>query len=180
MGIEHRSSEEWLLVIGHRSSVKRWICNHILQWNIPDGGGLLPKIPLTENREPTTDNHKVGQILWILPLFVSLLCCASVSKEEPISWEITFFSLGAKVQFGTTAPIQRLSAFNPDDVMIAQLSFPVPPRQTESLYFQWSEAETYRFEATLTTGDIIVQSVTAPLTYTQGNFRDCDSLWCRN
>jgi len=73
------------------------------------------------------------------------------------------------VQFDATAPIQRLSAFNPDDVMVAQLNFPVPPRQTESIYFQWSEGETYRFEATLSTGDITVQSVTAPRTYTQGN-----------
>jgi len=104
-----------------------------------------------------------------LPLLVFLLSCVSAPKEEPISWKVTFFSLGAKVQFDATAPIQRLSAFNPDDVMVAQLNFPVPPRQTESIYFQWSEGETYRFEATLSTGDITVQSVTAPRTYTQGN-----------
>ena len=73
------------------------------------------------------------------------------------------------MQFETTAPIQRLSAFNHDDVMVAQLHFPVPPRRTESLYFQWNEGETYRFEATLSTGDSIVQNVTAPRTYTQGN-----------
>ena len=111
----------------------------------------------------------MAQILWVLPLLLSLLSCAATPKEEPISWKITFFSLGAQVQFETTASIQRLSAFNPDNVRVAQLNFPVPPRQTESLYFQWNEAETYRFEATLTTGDIIVQSVTAPRTYTQGN-----------
>ena len=104
-----------------------------------------------------------------MPLLVSLLSCVSAPKEEPISWKVTFFSLGAKVQFDATAPIQRLSAFNPDDVMVAQLNFPVPPRQTESIYFHWSEGETYRFEATLSTGDITVQSVTAPRTYTQGN-----------
>ena len=109
------------------------------------------------------------QVLWVLPLLVSLLSCASAPKEEPISWEITFFSLGAKVQFETMAPIQRLRAFNPDDVMVAQLNFPVPPRRTESLYFEWKERETYRFEATLFTGDVTVQSVTAPRTYTQGN-----------
>ena len=104
-----------------------------------------------------------------MPLLVFFLSCVSAPKEEPISWKVTFFSLGAKVQFDATAPIQRLSAFNPDDVMVAQLNFPVPPRQTESIYFHWSEGETYRFEATLSTGDITVQSVTAPRTYTQGN-----------
>ena len=47
------------------------------------------------------------------------------------------FFIGGKVQFGTTVPIRHLSAFNLDDVMVAQLNFPVPPRQTESLYFEW-------------------------------------------
>lgn len=119
------------------------------------------------NRTPYQST--IEKCFWVLPLLVSLLSCASAPKEEPFSWKVTFFSLGAKVQFDATAPIQRLSAFNPDDVMVAQLNFPVPPRQTEFLYFQWSEGETYRFEATLSTGDITVQSVTAPRTYTQGN-----------
>ena len=119
------------------------------------------------NRTPYQST--VEKCFWVLPLLVSLLSCVSTPKEEPISWKVTFFSLGAKVQFGTTAPIQHLSAYNPNDVRVAQLDFPVPPRQTESLYFQWSEGETYRFEATLSTGDITVQSVTAPRTYTQGN-----------
>lgn len=116
------------------------------------------------------NHNNLGQkCFWGLSLLVFLLSCASPPKEEPISWKVAFFSLGAKGQFETASPIQRLSAFNPDGVMVAQLNFPVSPRQTESLYFQWSEAETYRFEATLTTGDIIVQHVTAPRTYTQGN-----------
>ena len=121
---------------------------------------------------PTAEVRKSyhGQkCFWVLPLLVSLLSCASTPKEEPVSWKVTFFSLGAKVQFETTAPIQRLTAFNPDGVRVAQLNFPVSPRQTESLYFQWSEGETYRFEATLSTGERIVQSVTAPQTYTQGH-----------
>ena len=117
----------------------------------------------------TSSLSTIAQILWVLPLLVSLLSCASAPKEEPISWEVTFFSLGAKAQFETMAPIQRLRAFNPDDVMVAQLNFPGPPRRTESLYFEWNEGETYRFEATLFTGDVTVQSVTAPQTYTQGN-----------
>ena len=43
------------------------------------------------------------------------------------------------------------------------------PRQTESLYFEWQAGEIYKFEATLSTGDISVQRVTAPRIYTQGN-----------
>jgi len=98
-----------------------------------------------------------------------LVSCVSAPKEEPFTWKVTFFSLGAKAQLRAEAPVQRLNAFNADGVMVAQLNFPTPPRQTESLYFEWREGESYRFEATLTTGDVDVQTVTAPRTYTQGS-----------
>ena len=104
-----------------------------------------------------------------LPLLVFLFSCASAPKEEPFTWKVTFFSLGAKVQLRSEAPVQRLNAFNADGVMVAQLNFPTPPRQTEPLYFEWREGETYRFEVTLTTGDVDVQTVIAPRTYTQGS-----------
>ena len=90
-------------------------------------------------------------------------------KEEPFSWKVTFFSLGAKVQFSAEAPIQRLNAFNADGVRVAQLNFPTPPRRTEPLYFEWGAGETYRFEAVLSTGSVDIQRVTAPRVYTQGN-----------
>jgi hypothetical protein len=121
---------------------------------------------MTHSLNRTTAMEKA---VWCMLLLVFLISCASTPKEESFSWKVTFFSLGAKVQFNTEAPIQRLSAFNADGVMVAQLNFPVPPRQTESLYFEWSEAETYRFEATLSTGSVNVQKVTAPHVYTQGN-----------
>lgn len=104
-----------------------------------------------------------------MPLLVFLISCAATPKEEPFSWRVTFFSLGAKVQFSTEAPVQRLSAFNANGVRVAQLDFPVPPRQIEPLYFEWREGETYRFEATLSTGGVDTETVTAPHVYTQGN-----------
>lgn len=107
--------------------------------------------------------------VWCMPLLVFLISCAATPKEEPFSWKVTFFSLGAKVQFSTEAPVQRLRAFNANGVRVAQLDFPVPPRQIESLYFQWREGETYRFEATLSTGSVDTETVTAPHVYTQGN-----------
>ena len=110
----------------------------------------------------------IEKALWCVLLFVFLISCASTPKEKPFSWKVTFFSLGAKVQFSTDAPVQRLSAVNADGVMVAQLDFPVPPRQTESLYFEWLEGETYRFEATLSTGSVNTETVTAPRTYTHG------------
>lgn len=102
-------------------------------------------------------------------LLVSLISCATTPKEAPFSWKVTFFSLGAKVQFRTEAPVQRLRAFNANGVRVAQLDFPVPPRQMESLYFEWHAGETYRFEATASTGSINVQEIAAPRSYTQGN-----------
>ena len=124
---------------------------------------------MTHALNRTLYQSTIERVLWGSLLLIALLSCAAAPQEEPVSWKVTFFSFGARVQFETTAPIQRLSAFNPDDLMVAQLNFPVPPRQTESLYFQWSEGETYRFEATLSTGESLVESVTTPRTYTHGN-----------
>lgn len=107
--------------------------------------------------------------VWCMPLLVFLISCAATPKEKPFSWRVTFFSLGAKVQFSPEAPVQRLRAFNANGVMVAQLDFPVSPRQIESLYFEWHEGETYRFEATLSTGSVDTETVTAPHVYTQGN-----------
>ena len=104
-----------------------------------------------------------------LPLLVFLVGCASTPQEKPLSWEVTFFSLGAKVEFGAVSPIQQLNAFNADGVRVAQLNFPTPPRQIEPLYFEWREGETYRFEATLGTGSVDSQTLTAPRFYTQGS-----------
>ena len=119
------------------------------------------------NRQLRIDNY--SKIFWFLPLLVCLLSCASAPKKEPFTWKVTFFSLGAKAQLSAEAPVQRLNAFNADGVMVAQLNFPTSPRQTEPLYFEWREGGTYKFEAILTTGDVDVQTVTAPRTYTQGS-----------
>ena len=105
--------------------------------------------------------------LLLLPLLV--VACTTETKENPLAWQITFFSLGAKVQFHNEPPIARISAFNSDRMLVAQLNFPVPPRQIESLYFEWQEGETYRFEAALQTGQISVQTVTAPRVHAPGN-----------
>ena len=115
------------------------------------------------------DRSAIKKSLWCLPLLVCLISCVSTPPEESLSWEVMFFSLGAKVQFGAASPVQRLNAFNADGVMVAQLNFPTPPRQIEPLYFEWREGEIYRFEATLVTGSVERRTVTAPRSYTQGS-----------
>lgn len=106
-------------------------------------------------------------LLLFLPLL--LMGCTPDAKEKPLAWQIAFFPLGAKVQLSEDALIEQLSAFDSEGRLVAQLHFPAPPRQTESLYFEWQEGETYRFEATLSTKDIAVQTLTAPHAYTQGS-----------
>lgn len=109
---------------------------------------------------------KWGSLLFLLVLFIG---CAPKTQKDPLSWQITFFSLGAKVQFAGEAPIKQVSVFNSDGTMVAQLNFPAPPRPIESLYFEWQEEETYRFEATLSTEHVSVQKVTAPQQHARGS-----------
>lgn len=104
----------------------------------------------------------------ILPLFC--IGCVQEKTSDPLSWEITFFPLGAKVQFANQAPIRQISAFNSDGNKVAQLDFPVQPRQIEALYFEWQAGEIYKFETTLSSGEVVVQTVSAPPKYVQGNF----------
>lgn len=109
---------------------------------------------------------------WILLLLLLIFCigCTTEKATESLPWQITFFPLGAKVEFANQAPIKQITAFNSDGNLVAQLDFPVQARQIESLYFQWQAGETYKFEATLSSGEVVVQTVSAPLKYAQGNF----------
>lgn len=102
-------------------------------------------------------------------LFILFIGCEPKSQEDSVLWQIAFFPLGAKVHFTNDAPIQQLSAFNSDGVVVAQLDFPTQPRQTEMLYFEWQEGETYRFEAVSHSGQVSIQSATAPRLYPRGS-----------
>ena len=109
---------------------------------------------------------KWGILLFLLVLFIG---CTPQADDDVLSWQITFFPLGAKVEFTSQAPIKQVSAFNADGTLVSQLNFPGLPRQIESLYFEWQEGETYRFEATSSSDLVSVQTVTAPRTYPRGS-----------
>ncbi len=109
---------------------------------------------------------KWGILLFLPILFIG---CTTETQEDALSWQITFFSLGAKVEFTSQAPIKQVSAFNADGTLVSQLNFPGLPRQIESLYFEWQEGEIYRFEATSSSDFVSVQKVTAPRTYPRGS-----------
>lgn len=106
----------------------------------------------------------------LLPLLSLLLIgCATETKEKPLAWQITFFPLGAKVQFREEALIEQVSAFDSDGRLVAQLDFPAPPRQIESLYFEWQPGKVYRFRATLPTGRVHTQTAIAPRVHAHGS-----------
>ena len=108
---------------------------------------------------------------WVL-LLLLIICigCTTEEATEPLLWQISFFPLGAKVKLTNQTPIKQITAFNADGDLVAQLNFPVQPRQIESLYFEWDAGADYRFEATLASKEIVVQTVSAPLEYAHGNF----------
>ncbi len=80
----------------------------------------------------------------------------------PWHGRLRFFRSVPRYSLSNESPVAQVSAFSADGTLVAQLNFPTPPRQIEVLYFEWREAEVYRFEATLSTGQVHVQSVTAP------------------
>ena len=110
--------------------------------------------------------------LGFLPI-LCILCigCAPKTQDESLSWQITFVPLGVKVHFTDEAPIKHVSVFTSDGALVAQLDFPTVPRQIETVYFEWQEGETYRFEAILHADQISEQTVTAPHTYPRGRLK---------
>lgn len=95
--------------------------------------------------------------------------CTEKTEDTPLSWQIAFVPLGAELHFTDEAPIKQVSAFTSDGVLVAQLEFPITPRQIETVYFAWQEGETYRFEAISHADQISEKTVTAPRTYPRGS-----------
>ncbi len=109
---------------------------------------------------------RLGLLLVLPILFIG---CIQEKHESTLSWQITFIPLGAKVQFEDPTQIKKISAFNSAGTLVTEINFPVQPRQTESLYFEWEEGVTYRFETTLSSEAVSVKTVTAPHKYARGS-----------
>ncbi|RKU32534.1 hypothetical protein C6496_23865 [Candidatus Poribacteria bacterium] len=118
-------------------------------------------------------NPHISYISHLLSLLLCLgyLACAPKSGEQaPISWAVTFFPLGAKVEFDATIRenIQKVTAFDSEDRLVAQLDLGGYARSTESLYFRWEKGQTYRFEVMYQNGKSAFQTVRAPQTDPRG------------
>ena len=106
-----------------------------------------------------------------LLLCLGYLACAPKSSEQvPISWNVTFFPLGAQVEFDATIreSVQKVTVLDPEDRLVAQLDLGGYARSTESLYFRWKRGKTYRFEVMHQNGESTVQTVQAPQTDPRG------------
>ena len=121
--------------------------------------------------------RKWGFLVFLPLLFVG---CSPERVDEAELWQINFLPLGAKLQFTENAPIKKVSTYNSEGTMVAQISFPSHPRQIESLYFEWKEGESYRFEASLSTDQVIVKTVSAPRDFSHGDLEIAIPYGIRN
>ena len=104
-------------------------------------------------------------------LCLCYLACAPKSGEQaPISWAVTFFPLGAKVEFDATIRenVQKVTVLDPEGRLVAQLDLGGYARSTESLYFRWEKGRTYQFEVVYQNGESTTQTVQAPQTDPRG------------
>ncbi len=112
----------------------------------------------------------ISRLLSLL-LCLGYLACAPKSGEQvPISWTVTFFPLGAKVEFDAAIreSVQKVTALDPEGRLVAQLDLGGYARSTESLYFRWEKGQTYQFEVIYQNGESASQTVQAPQTDPRG------------
>ncbi len=99
------------------------------------------------------------------------LACAPKSGEQaPISWAVTFFPLGAKVEFDAAIRenVQKVTVLDSEGRLVAQLDLGGYARGIESLYFRWEKGRTYQFEVIYQNGESAAQTVEAPQTDPRG------------
>ena len=106
----------------------------------------------------------------MLLCFFYLACAPKSGEQAPISWAVTFFPLGAKVEFDAAIRerVQKVAALNSEGRLVAQLDLGGYARGTESLYFRWEKGKTYQFEVMYQNGESAAQTVQAPQTDPRG------------
>ncbi len=110
------------------------------------------------------------RLLFLLFWLFYLACTPTSVEQAPISWAVTFFSLGARIEFdaATRENVQNITALDSEDRVITQLNLGGYSRRTESLYFRWEKGRTYRFAVTYQNGESTTQTVQAPQTDSRG------------
>ncbi len=100
------------------------------------------------------------------------LACAPKSGEQvQISWAVTFFPLGARVEFDAAIRenVQKVTVLDSEGRLVAQLNLGGYARSTESLYFRWEKGQMYQFEVMYQNSESATQTVQAPQTDPRGS-----------
>ena len=112
----------------------------------------------------------ISRLLYLSLCLCYLACVPRSGEQDPISWVVNFFPLGAKVEFSTAIreSVQKVVAFDSEGRLVAQLDLGGYSRSTETLYFRWEKGKNYRFEVMYNNGESATQSVRAPQTDPRG------------
>ena len=106
----------------------------------------------------------VPRLLFLSCCLFYLACTPKTGEQSPISWGVTFFPLGAKIEFDAAVRenVQKVIALDSEGRLAAQLDLGGYSRGTESLYFRWEKGDAYRFEVMFQNGESAAQTVQAP------------------
>ena len=106
----------------------------------------------------------VPRLLFLSCCLLYLACTPKTGEQSPISWGVTFFPLGAKIEFDAAVRenVQKVTALDSEGRLAAQLDLGGYSRGTESLYFRWEKGGAYRFEVMFQNGESAAQTVQAP------------------
>ena len=112
----------------------------------------------------------VPRLLFLSCCLLYLACTPKTGEQSPISWGVTFFPLGAKIEFDAAVreKVQTITALDSEGRLAAQLDLGGYSRGTESLYFRWEKGDAYRFEVMFQNGESAAQTVLAPQTDPRG------------
>ena len=112
----------------------------------------------------------ISRLLSLFFCFCYLACTPKSGEQVPISWTVTFFPLGAKVEFDAAIRenVQKVTVLDPEGRLVTHLDLGGYARSTESLYFRWKKRSSYRFEVMYENGESTAQTVQAPQTDPRG------------
>ena len=112
----------------------------------------------------------VPRLLFLSCCLFYLACTPKTGEQSPISWGVTFFPLGAKIEFDAAVRenVQKVTALDSEGRLVAQLDLGGYSRGTEPLYFRWEKGDIYRFEVMCQNGESTAQTVQAPQTDPRG------------
>lgn len=114
--------------------------------------------------------YYISRLLSLLLCLCYLACAPKSGEQAPISWTVTFFPLGARVEFDAAVRenIQKVTVLDSEGRLVAQLNLGGYARSTESLYFRWEKGQTYQFEVMYQNGESAAQTMQAPQTDPRG------------